>query len=85
MKPRNVAALLTVGLLIAIVGCANLQRVDEQPTPPPPVSTTPPVLTPDDLHRAHETGAVVGEHLRHGWEVSKAFGEGLVSTVIEDR
>ena len=85
MKPRNVAALLIVGVIMLTAACVNTPRSDEHPPAPPPVSTTPDMLNPDDSQRARETGEVIGEHLRHGWEVSKAFGDGLVSTVIKDR
>lgn len=85
MKPRHVTALLIVGVIMLTAACVNTTRTDEQAPPPPPVSTTPHVLTPDDRERAHETGQIIGEHLRDGWEVSKSFGEGVLSTITEDR
>lgn len=67
------------------IACVSTSRTGEHPPPPPPVSTTPNVLTPDDRERAHETGQIVGEHLRSGWEVSRSFGEGVLSTLMKDR
>ena len=84
MKPRNVAALLIVGVIMLTAACVNTPRKNKQAPPPPTVSTTPYVLTPDDRERAHETGQIVGEHLRSGWEVSRSFGEGVLSTLTKD-
>lgn len=67
MKPRNAAALLIVGVIMFTAACVNTSRTDEHSPPPPPLSIALHGLPPDDRERAHETGQIVGEHLRSGW------------------
>lgn len=79
---KLVRVLPIVILSVVLTGCASTSTQSDHS---PEVSTPAPTPSSVDTSTARDTGEVVGEQLRDGWEVSKAFGQGLWSTLTEDR